>query len=122
MRQHPLIAEQKCEASLIIVTGRGRNSAFRMRPVLRPEIQRMLLEEFYPPLNSMSLPGNMGALAVNSQDLAAWQSHQQEQKGARFLAIAAALKNLSSLDRIRDRIAVSLSKRTNDSANDSGND
>ena len=122
MRQHPLIAEQKCEASLIIVTGQGRNSAFRMRPVLRPEIQRMLLEEFYPPLNSMSLPGNMGALAVNSQDLAAWQSHQQEQKGARFLAIAAALKNLSSLDRIRDRIAVSLSKRTNDSANDSGND
>lgn len=86
---------------MVIVTGRGRNSALRMRPVLRPEVQRMLVEEFYPPLNTASVPGNMGALRVPAEDIEAWLSHQHEQKGVRMLTVAAVLKDLSSGDRLR---------------------
>ncbi len=85
---------------MMIITGRGWNSALRLRPVLRPEIQRMLLEEFYPPLNTVSVPGNTGALMVYDNDISAWQTHQQEQKGARMLTLAALLKNAST-DRIK---------------------
>ena len=99
----------KNELDLTIVTGRGRNSALRMRPVLRPEVQRMLSEEFYPPLNTVSVPGNLGAIRVSSYDISAWQEHQQEQKGAQMLALAAALKNVSSVSRLRKSIATSLS-------------
>lgn len=99
------IGKQENEiCDLMFVTGRGRNSELRMTPVLRPEVQRMLSEEFYPPLNTVSVPGNMGALKVFSNDIAAWQHHQEEQKGARLLALAATLKNLSSVDRIRKSI------------------
>jgi pentatricopeptide repeat protein len=90
---------------MFIVTGRGRNSALRMRPVLRPEVQRMLVEEFYPPLNTASVPGNMGALRVPSEDIDAWLSHQREQKGARMLTVAAVLKNLSSGNRLRSALS-----------------
>lgn len=85
---------------IMVITGRGRNSALRLRPVLRPEVQRMLLEEFYPPLNTVSVPGNTGALMVYDEDISAWQAHQQEQKGARMLALAALLKNAST-DRLK---------------------
>jgi hypothetical protein len=61
---------------MVIVTGRGINSAYQMRPVLRPEIQRMLTEEFYPPLSTTSVPGNMGALMVPVEDIEAWVSNQ----------------------------------------------
>jgi pentatricopeptide repeat protein len=81
---------------LIIVTGRGLNSEFRMQPVLRPEVQQMLLEEFYPPLSSTSLPGNMGALLIASEDISAWIAHQKIQKSARMLMIAAMLRNYVS--------------------------
>lgn len=81
---------------MMIITGRGRNSQLSMRPVLRPEVQRMLLEEFYPPLNTVSVPGNTGALMVYDTDISAWQKHQQEQKGARMLTLAALLKNAST--------------------------
>jgi pentatricopeptide repeat protein len=104
---------------MVIVTGRGRNSALNMRPVLRPEVQRMLLEEFYPPLNTMSVPGNMGALRVPAADISAWQAHQQEQKGVRMLLVADVLKNLSSGDRLRKIIALSLS---NSGKSNEGND
>jgi hypothetical protein len=80
----------------IIVTGRGLNSELRMQPVLRPEVQRMLLEEFYPPLSTTSLPGNMGALLISSEDISAWIAHQQSQKGARMLMVAAMLRNFVS--------------------------
>jgi len=81
---------------MVIVTGQGRKSAFRMRPVLRPEVQRMLVEELYPPLSTASVPGNMGALRVPSEDIDAWLSHQREQKGVRMLTLAAVLKNSGS--------------------------
>ena len=89
------------EDDMIVVTGRGRNSAFHMRPVLRPEVQRMLLEEFYPPLSTTSIPGNMGALRVPALDIGAWLDHQRQQKGSRLLAVASLLKNVSSIDRLK---------------------
>ena len=94
------------DSAMVIVTGRGRNSALRMRPVLRPEVQRMLLEEFYPPLSTTSIPGNMGAVRIPSTDISAWLRHQRKQKGSRMLAVASVLRNLSSVDRLRQSIAL----------------
>lgn len=90
------VLQSQAGGDLIIVTGRGVNSFYQMRPVLRPEIQRMLTEEFYPPLSTSSMPGNMGALRIPSEDIQAWAEHQRQQKGVRMLAVADALKNLSS--------------------------
>ena len=56
----------------------------------------MLQEEFYPPLSTMSVPNNMGAIRVSSDDISEWVSHQQQQKGARMLMIAAMLKGFAS--------------------------
>jgi hypothetical protein len=109
MRQHAAtIAEEEKANDMLIITGRGRNSAFHLRPVLRPEVQRMLLEEFYPPLNTLSVPGNMGALKVLAQDIEAWQKYQEEQKGARMLQLADLLRNLSCPDRLTKSIAMSI--------------
>ena len=41
------------------------------RPVFRPEVQRMLMEEFYPPLDNVSVPGNVGALEVGRESVEA---------------------------------------------------
>jgi pentatricopeptide repeat protein len=71
------------ENDMIIITGRGLNSALRMRPVIRPVVQRMLVEEFYPPFSTISVPGNMGAIRVASNDIKQWLDHR-EQKGARL--------------------------------------
>ena len=82
------------DTDLIIITGRGLNSALKMRPVLRPVVQRMLVEEFYPPLSTISVPGNMGALRISSSDINEFLNHQRQQKGARLLLVAAMLKNI----------------------------
>ena len=86
---------------MVIVTGRGRNSALQMRPVLRPEVQRLLVEEFYPPLSTTSVQGNLGALRVPASDISEWLLHQRQQKGARMLTVAAVLKSLSSGNSLR---------------------
>lgn len=107
MRQLTTMPEEQQKRNVMIITGRGRNSKFHLRPVLRPEVQRMLLEEFYPPLNTVSVPGNMGALLVDANDVARWQEHQEGQKLARMLAVAAVIKDLSS-NRLRNTIALSI--------------
>jgi hypothetical protein len=66
----------------------------------------MLTEEFYPSLNSYSVPGNTGCLAVPWQDVLAWQSYQQEQKGIRMLELASLLKEVSSPKRLGLLIAL----------------
>ena len=99
-------SEESSGRDVIIITGRGRRSERRFRPVVRPEVQRMLVEEFYPPLSTSSVPGNMGALLVPSGDIQAWLEHQKEQKGLRLLTIADMLKDLSSTQRIAQRIAL----------------
>jgi hypothetical protein len=45
----------------------------------------MLTEEFYPPLGTSSIPGNMGALLVPSNDIEGWLGNQRKQKGERHL-------------------------------------
>jgi pentatricopeptide repeat protein len=105
MRQQTAISNERSTSDMMIITGRGRNSAIHLRPVLRPEIQRMLVEEFYPPLNTLSMPGNMGALLVLADDISRWQEHQEGQKGARMLALAAVLKDFST-NRLRQSIAL----------------
>jgi len=103
--------------NMMIITGKGRHSELYLRPVLRPEVQRMLLEEFYPPLNTMSVPGNIGALTILAHDIEAWQEHQQQQKGVRMLKLASVLRNLSSQERLKKIIALRMEAA---SANDSG--
>jgi pentatricopeptide repeat protein len=104
----PAVAATIRPSDLIVVTGRGRSSALRMRPVLRPEVQRMLVEEFYPPLGSSSVPGNLGALRVNADDIRVWLDKQQVAKRSRVLAVAALLKRISA-DAIRAAVTVSVS-------------
>jgi hypothetical protein len=112
LQQYALLESQ--DGDLVIVTGRGMNSAQRLRPVLRPEVQRMLLEEFYPPLSTTSVPGNMGALRVPPYDVNEWVSQQRQQKGVRMLAIADILKNLTSGERIRKSIEMRLQTENDD--------
>ena len=68
----------------------------------------MLVEEFYPPLNTASIPGNMGAVRVPAEDIQKWLSHQRQQKGSRMLAVASVIKNISSIDRLRQSIAMKI--------------
>lgn len=107
-QQAATLAKESTQSNMIIVTGMGRNSEFHLRPVLRPEVQRMLLEEFYPPLNTMSVPGNMGALLVLADDISRWQEHQEGQKGVRMLELAGILRSLSPAERLKKTIALSL--------------
>ena len=121
LQQDVLLSNNGADCDLYIVTGRGRHSAYQMRPILRPEIQRMLTEEFYPPLNTASVPGNMGALNVPLDDIKAWVSHQRQMKGVRMLAVADMIKRLSGMKRLKRSIALSLNVRKVDecSKNDS---
>lgn len=109
-------SEDSSGRDVIIITGRGRRSERRFRPVVRPEVQRMLVEEFYPPLSTSSVPGNMGALVVPSIDIQAWLEHQKEQKGLRLLTIADMLKDLSSTEKIAQRIVLAAKREEEEAA------
>jgi hypothetical protein len=89
---------------IFIITGRGLRSGEKFKPVLRPEVQRMLTEEFFPPIGSSTVPGNLGALLVRSEEVATWLSHQQQQKSERLLLIADALRGISSGARLERAI------------------
>jgi pentatricopeptide repeat protein len=106
------VLQSETSGDLVIVTGRGMNSIYQMRPVIRPEIQRMLTEEFYPPLNTASMPGNMGALRVPAEDIQAWVTHQRQQKGVKMLAVAGALKNLSGGLLIKRGVKLSVNRKS----------
>jgi len=71
--------------NLVIITGQGLHSARSSRgsadssdhgagpaSVLRAAVQRMLTEEFNPPLDSWTVPGNAGRLVVPAAGIAAW--------------------------------------------------
>ena len=64
----------------------------------------MLTEEFFPPLGSSTLPGNLGALTVRKEDVSKWLNNQQQQKGERLLMIADALRGISSGARLEQAI------------------
>ncbi len=69
--------------------------------LLHQQVQRMLVEEFFPPLSSSTAPKNTGALKVSVTDVNAWIEHQQQQRGIRFLAIAESLKTITSGSRLK---------------------
>lgn len=88
------------ERDVMIVTGLGRRSGERFRPVLRPEVQRMLTEEFFPPMGTSSVPGNMGALLIPKSDIRAWLEEQRKQRGERLMLVADVLKDISTGNRL----------------------
>jgi len=83
------------QREIIIVTGRGAHSTDRFQPILRPQVQQMLTEEFYPPLSSSSLKGNMGALLIPAEDVNAWLLYHKQQRGVQMLALANIIRNIS---------------------------
>ena len=95
---------------LVIITGRGKRSIEHFRPVLRPEIQRMLTEEFYPPLSTVSIPGNMGALRVPASDVEAWVGNQRQQRGIRMMTVASMIKGISGRS-LQQSILLSLQQK-----------
>ena len=95
---------------VIIITGKGNNSAHRLRPVLRPEVQRMLTEEFYPPLSTISVPNNIGALQILAKDVDSWLDYQKRQQSARLLAVANLLKSFAGGSRLRESIRKNFAK------------
>ena len=92
---------------VMIITGLGRRSGERFRPILRPEVQRMLTEEFFPPLTTSSVPGNLGALLTPSEEIGAWLTNQKQQKGERLLIVADVLRDISSGNRLEKALASS---------------
>jgi pentatricopeptide repeat protein len=109
----------RVERDVLIITGKGISSQKHLRPVLRPEVQRMLMEEFYPPLSTSSLPKNMGVLKISSHDMNAWIQHQEEEKGARFLAVAGVLKSITSGSRLKKILSLNLERFPSSSNNTS---
>ena len=98
------------DRDILIVTGKGKRSSRHLRPVLRPEVQRMLVEEFYPPIGTSSTPNNLGALKISADDANAWIEHQQQQKGVRFLAVADALRTITTGARLKKVLSQRLEK------------
>ncbi|CAM9162008.1 unnamed protein product [Discosporangium mesarthrocarpum] len=76
---------------LTIITGVGRGSLYAFQPVLRPEVQRMLMEEFYPPLDSATEPQNPGRVIISQASIQVWLEHNYEAKRPVMARLAAAL-------------------------------
>ena len=60
----------------VFITGIGRNSEMPFEPVLRPAMQRMLMEDFEPPLPCETVEHNPGRMLVRSNDLLLWLNAQ----------------------------------------------
>jgi len=99
-----LLDDHEWGKNVMIITGKGLNSAERFRPILRPEVQRMLTEEFYPPLSTTSLPNNMGALQIPAKDVDEWLRHQRQQRGAYMLTVADLLKSVTGVSKLKNTI------------------
>ena len=79
---------QPC-SDLVIITGRGKNSVTRLEPILRPEVQRMLVDEFYPPLSSWTLGSSSSSLpnplVVKVGSVASYEKRTTEMKSTSLL-------------------------------------
>lgn len=63
----PLLA---AAATLTIITGQNIRSERPSSPfALLNEVQEVLIESFYPPISSSTVPGNPGAIAIDLQDI-----------------------------------------------------
>lgn len=88
------------DKDVIIITGTGRRSGERFRPVLTTEVQKMLQGQFVPPLGAVSVPGNKGMLKIPKEDIADWFDNQRRQKRDRLLAVAEAMRDITSGERL----------------------
>mmetsp|Transcript_28216 Transcript_28216/g.47750 ORF Transcript_28216/g.47750 Transcript_28216/m.47750 type:complete len:185 (-) Transcript_28216:328-882(-) len=90
---------------LVIITGKGLHSwASAYEPVLRPDVMRMLTEEFDPPIDSWTVPGNTGRLLVSGNAVEAWAKRTALHK-------AALMKRLSGLLAARFANSLTTSKK-----------
>ena len=69
---------------------KGLNSRLPLQPVIRPEVQRMLCEEFYPPLHSVTATNNTGVLIITN--LREWIKYNFDVKRAKLKEAADALR------------------------------
>ena len=88
------------DKDVMIFTGTGRRSGERYRPVLKTEVQKMLQGQFDPPLRALSAPGSNGTLSIPRADIVAWFDHQRRQRRERLLAVADAMRDISSGNRL----------------------
>ena len=88
------------ERDVVIVTGIGRRSGERFRPVLTAEVQKMLQGQFVPPLQAALAPGNKGMLKIPRGDVATWFGYQRRLKRERLLAVAEAMRDITSGERL----------------------
>lgn len=88
------------DKDVFILTGTGRRSGERFRPVLTAEVQKMLQGQFVPSLGASALPGSKGMLRIPREDVANWFDHQRQQKRDRLLAVAEAMRDITSGDRL----------------------
>lgn len=89
-------SDNRWDKDVVIVTGTGRRSGERFRPVLTIEVQMMLQGQFVPPLETSSVPGNKGMLKIPRENIVAWFDHQRRQKRERLLAVAEAMRDITS--------------------------
>jgi hypothetical protein len=88
------------DKDVVIVTGTGRRSGERFRPALTTEVQKMLQGQFVPPLGALSVQENKGMLKIPREDVVAWFDHQRRQKRERLLAVAEAMRDITSGSRL----------------------
>lgn len=67
---------------LVLISGLGKGSLVRFSPTLRPLVQDMLVEQYYPPIDSVTQPGNAGRVVVARGSLLSWlEGKEAERKG-----------------------------------------
>uniref|UniRef100_A0A7S3XTI1 Smr domain-containing protein n=1 Tax=Heterosigma akashiwo TaxID=2829 RepID=A0A7S3XTI1_HETAK len=85
---------QHCQQSvkpIEIITGSGKHS-INNKPVLRPEIQNMLVEEFFPPIYTSTKPGNSGRIIITTDSILEWLSHTAEAKNNIMMGLKVVLE------------------------------
>lgn len=64
--------------SLVVITGKGRNSKEWLEPVLKPSVQHWLESEFTPSLKAAEQADNPGRLVVCAKNIQEWVRARRE--------------------------------------------
>ena len=57
---------------MVLISGLGKGSLVPFSPTIRPLVQDLLVEQYYPPIDSTTVPGNAGRVVVSRESLLAW--------------------------------------------------
>ena len=90
------------DVDVVIVTGRGKNSKVPYEPILRPQIQDLLIDAIYPPLPSYTLRGNLGAIMLEREGVREWVSWESWVKGRLLVGVAGKLRGVG--ERVRKAV------------------